>query len=75
MKTTTMRTRTTGTGGGNGEGGEPELAQAPGEEPELAPAAERKKLAETGLDPALIAVLGGLLVGGGVLLFRRAFAR
>jgi len=55
--------------------GEPVVAKTPGEETELTPAAKRKKLAETGLDPALIAVLGMMLVGGGVLLFRRAFAR
>lgn len=55
---------------------EPVLAEEPtGEEPELTTAAKRKKLAETGLDPALIAVLGALFVGGGALLFRRAFAR
>ena len=66
-------------GGPSPEGneGEPtELAQAPSESEEpLAPAAERKKLAETGLNPGLIAMLGVFLLGGGAFLFRRAFAR
>jgi hypothetical protein len=39
------------------------------------PVAERSELAETGLDPALIALHGALFLGGGALLFRRALAR
>jgi hypothetical protein len=41
----------------------------------LAPVAERKALAQTGLDPELIALLGVLCLGGGVFLFRRALVR
>jgi len=37
--------------------------------------AQRSQLAKTGLDPALIALLGALCLGGGALLFRRALAR
>jgi hypothetical protein len=59
--------------GEEAEGGPKEVAQAPGEEPELA--SERKKLAETGLDPGLIAALGAFLVAGGAFFFRKAFAR
>jgi LPXTG-motif cell wall-anchored protein len=40
-----------------------------------APAAEREELAQTGIDPELIALFGVLLLGGGALLFRRALAR
>jgi LPXTG-motif cell wall-anchored protein len=39
------------------------------------PVAERRELATTGLDPALIALLGAMCLGGGALLFRRALAR
>ena len=39
------------------------------------PVAERSELPNTGLDPALIALLGAMCVGGGALLFRRALAR
>ncbi len=39
------------------------------------PVAERSELAKTGLDPALIALLGAMCLGGGVVLFRRAVAR
>jgi LPXTG-motif cell wall-anchored protein len=48
---------------------------APQEGAEAVPAAEREELAQTGLDPALIALLGALCLGGGGLLFRRAMAR
>ena len=41
----------------------------------LAPVAERKELAQTGLDPGLIALLGAVCLGGGGFLFRRALAR
>jgi LPXTG-motif cell wall-anchored protein len=53
----------------------PVVAQAPPEQPALAPVAERKELAQTGLDPGLIALLGALCLAGGGLLFRRALAR
>lgn len=43
--------------------------------PTLAPAAEREQLAATGLDPALMGLIGLLCLGGGALLFRRALAR
>jgi outer membrane biosynthesis protein TonB len=43
--------------------------------PTLAPAVERKQLARTGLDPALMALLGLFCLAGGGLLFRRAMAR
>jgi LPXTG-motif cell wall-anchored protein len=39
------------------------------------PVADRSELASTGLDPALIALLGAMCLGGGALLFRRALAR
>jgi LPXTG-motif cell wall-anchored protein len=39
------------------------------------PVADRRQLAKTGLDPALIALLGAMCLGGGGLLFRRALAR
>jgi LPXTG-motif cell wall-anchored protein len=52
------------------------VAQAPPEAGAAAvPVAERRELAQTGLDPALIALLGALCLGGGGLLFRRALAR
>jgi hypothetical protein len=53
----------------------PVVAQAAptGEAPAVA-AAERQELARTGLDPALIGLLGALCVGAGGLLFRRALA-
>jgi hypothetical protein len=57
---------------------QPPTAAAPpsGEKaPPLAPAAERKKLASTGLDPALIALAGAFFLVGGGFLFRRALAR
>ena len=62
------------------QGGVPEspvVAQAPPEEGSVAasPAANRTELAKTGLDPALIALLGAMCLGGGALLFRRALAR
>ena len=54
----------------------PVVAQAPPQEGvATSPAANRKELAKTGLDPALIALLGAMCLGGGVLLFRRALAR
>lgn len=54
----------------------PEVAQEiPGEEAPLAPVAEQRKLAKTGLNPALIALLGAFSLGGGIFLFRRALAR
>ena len=55
----------------------PVVAQAPPEEGGVrrTPAANRTELAKTGLDPALIALLGALCLGGGALLFRRALAR
>jgi LPXTG-motif cell wall-anchored protein len=72
------------TPGGNKDTGEtggpsetpqgPEVAQTPTQAP-LAPVAERKELAETGIDPGLIALLGALCLVGGVLLFRRSLAR
>jgi uncharacterized membrane protein len=43
--------------------------------PPLAPVAERKQLASTGLDPALIAVVGMFCLVGGAFLFRRALVR
>jgi LPXTG-motif cell wall-anchored protein len=61
------------------KGGVPEspvVAQAaPGAGAPATPVAERSQLARTGLDPALIALLGALCLGGGGLLFRRALAR
>jgi LPXTG-motif cell wall-anchored protein len=60
----------------NGVPDNPVVAQAPPEEAApTAPAAERRELAKTGLDPALIALLGAVCLGGGGLLFRRALAR
>jgi hypothetical protein len=60
----------------NGVPDNPVVAQAPPEQgAPTAPAAERKELAKTGLDPALIALLGAFCLGGGGLLFRRALAR
>ena len=54
----------------------PVVAQAPPEQGVRdVPAANRTELAKTGLDPALIALLGAMCLGGGVLLFRRALAR
>ena len=54
----------------------PVVAQAsPGGSVPTTPVANRKQLAKTGLDPALIALLGALCLGGGGLLFRRALAR
>ena len=54
----------------------PVVAQAPPEEgAPTSPAAKRTELAKTGLDPALIALLGAMCLGGGALLFRRALAR
>jgi cytoskeletal protein RodZ len=54
-----------------------EVAQTPAAEsaPALAPVSEQQKLARTGLDPALIALLGVVCLGGGAFLFRRAMAR
>jgi LPXTG-motif cell wall-anchored protein len=62
------------------QGGVPEspvVAQAPPEKAEVGaePAAQREELAKTGLDPALIGLLGALFLGAGGLLFRRALAR
>jgi LPXTG-motif cell wall-anchored protein len=37
--------------------------------------AKRKRLAETGLSPWLIAFLGASFLAGGAMLFRRALAR
>jgi LPXTG-motif cell wall-anchored protein len=52
------------------------VAQAPtAESAPLAPVSEHRKLARTGLDPAVIALLGALCLGGGAFLFRRAMAR
>ena len=57
-------------------GGGKEVAQAPtAESAPLAPVSEHRKLARTGLDPAVIALLGALCLGGGAFLFRRAMAR
>jgi len=54
----------------------PVVAQAPPEAgAPVSPAAERQELAKTGLDPALIALLGAACLGGGALMFRRALAR
>ena len=68
------------TPGGNNESGPSETPQGPvvAETPTaapLAPVAERKELAETGIDPGLIALLGALCLVGGALLFRRSLAR
>ena len=68
------------TPGGNNEAGPSEKPQGPvvAETPTaapLAPVAERKELAETGIDPGLIALLGALCLVGGALLFRRSLAR
>jgi LPXTG-motif cell wall-anchored protein len=52
----------------------PVVAETPTAAP-LAPVAERKELAETGIDPGLIALLGALCLVGGALLFRRSLAR
>jgi LPXTG-motif cell wall-anchored protein len=41
----------------------------------LTPVAERRALAQTGIDPELIALFGLLCLGGGVFLFRRALVR
>jgi LPXTG-motif cell wall-anchored protein len=68
------------TPGGNNESGPsgkpqgPVVAETPTAAP-LAPVAERKELAETGIDPGLIALLGALCLVGGALLFRRSLAR
>lgn len=65
-------------GGGQGgqQGGNSPAEVAPGtSSPTLAPAVERQKLAATGLNPALMALLGALCLGGGALLFRRALSR
>jgi LPXTG-motif cell wall-anchored protein len=43
--------------------------------PPLAPVAERRQLASTGLNPALIAIAGMLCLVGGAFLFRRAVVR
>jgi outer membrane biosynthesis protein TonB len=43
--------------------------------PTLAPAVERKQLARTGLDPAVMVLLGFFCLAGGGLLFRRAMGR
>jgi hypothetical protein len=51
--------------------GEPTKPQGP----PLAPVSERKKLAETGLHPGLIALLGALCLFGGGFLFRKALPR
>jgi LPXTG-motif cell wall-anchored protein len=54
----------------------PVITQAPPQPGAPAvPVAERRELAKTGLDPALIALLGAMCLGGGALLFRRALAR
>ena len=58
----------------SGRGGK-EVAQAPTPSAPLAPVAEQQKLARTGLDPAWIALMGVLCLGGGAFLFRRAMAR
>jgi len=39
------------------------------------PVAKRRRLAETGLSPWLIALLGGTFLAGGSYLFRRALVR
>ena len=62
------------TGGPSGKPQGPEVAETPTAAP-LAPVAERKELAETGIDPGLIALLGALCLVGGALLFRRSLAR
>jgi LPXTG-motif cell wall-anchored protein len=49
--------------------------QAPAAQAPLAPVAERKELAETGLNPGLIALLGAAFLGAGAFLFRRGLAR
>jgi hypothetical protein len=46
-----------------------------GKAPKLKTVAQRKRLASTGLDPGLIAVLGAVSLIGGALLFRRSLAR
>ena len=57
-------------------GGNAPAEVAPGTaSPTLAPVVEREQLAETGLDPALMALLGVLCLAGGALLFRRALTR
>jgi hypothetical protein len=62
--------------GGGSKGGGKEVAQStPSESAPLAPVAEQRKLARTGLNPALIALLGALCLGGGAFLFRRGLAR
>jgi hypothetical protein len=48
---------------------------ASGEAPKLKTVAQRKRLASTGLDPGLIALLGAVSLIGGALLFRRSLTR
>lgn len=65
-------------GGGQEESppGSPVVAQTPTQPAApLAPVAERKELAQTGLNPGLIALLGAMCLGGGAFFLRRALAR
>jgi LPXTG-motif cell wall-anchored protein len=64
-----------GKGGGKGGVNTPAEVAPATSSPALAPAVEREQLAETGLNPALMALLGALCLGGGALLFRRALTR
>ena len=60
-----------------GEEQSPTVAQVPTaaqESVSTRPAANREELAQTGIDPGLIALIGVFFLGGGVLLFRRALA-
>jgi LPXTG-motif cell wall-anchored protein len=67
---------TTPPSGPPSEQGPPSAPQKPpAKAPPLAPVAERKELAQTGLNPGLIAFAGLLCLGGGAFLFRRALAR
>ena len=69
--------RTTGPGTTPGSGGRQVLVKAGVPKTvAIAPASERSSgLAETGLSPGLIALLGALCLGGGAFLLRRAMAR
>jgi hypothetical protein len=69
--------RTTGPGTTPESGGRQILAKAGvSKTVAIAPASERSSgLAETGLSPGLIALLGALCLGGGAFLLRRAMAR
>jgi LPXTG-motif cell wall-anchored protein len=73
---TTPESTPTPSGGGENESPEsPVVAQQTPTAAPLAPVAERKELAQTGLNPGLIALLGAMCLGGGAFFLRRALAR